>query len=100
MLYMPLELAWVYHYYNYGAKESGNPDPLHIKPKAHTEEEEMSEDEQRGSKLLRDVTEDNPVLGKPRSRKKKAARHQGQSPRTSQEKAQVQWDNHGSIVEG
>ena len=28
-----------------GAKEFGNSGPFHIKPKAHTEEEEMSEDE-------------------------------------------------------
>ena len=47
-----------------GAKEFGNPDPFHIKHKAHVEEEEMSEDEQRMSKLPGDVAEDNPVLGK------------------------------------
>ena len=58
----------------YGAKGFGNPDPFHIKPKAHAKEEEMSEDEQRRSKLLRDVAKNNPVLGKPRSRKEKAAR--------------------------
>ena len=56
-----------------GAKGFGNPGPFHIKPKAHAEEEEMSEDKQRSSKLLGDVVEDNPVLGKPRSRKDKAA---------------------------
>ena len=56
------------------AKGFGNPGPFHIKPKAHAEEEEMSEDEQRGSKLPGDVAEDNPVLGEPRSRKEKAAR--------------------------
>ena len=50
----------------------------------------MSEDERRRSKLPEDVVEDNPVLKKPRSQKKKAARHQGQSPRASQGKAQVQ----------
>ena len=27
------------------AKEFGNPDPFHIKPKAYAEEEEMSKDE-------------------------------------------------------
>ena len=57
----------------YGAKVFGNPSPFHIKPKAHAEEEEMSEDEQRRSKLPRDIAEDNPALGKPRSRKEKAA---------------------------
>ena len=56
------------------AKEFGNPNPFHIKPKAHAEEEEMSEDERRRSKLPRDVAEDNLVLSKPRSRKEKAAR--------------------------
>ena len=57
-----------------GAEGFGNPSPFHIKSKAHAEEEEMSEDEQRSSKLPGDVAEDNPVLGKPRPRKDKAAR--------------------------
>ena len=77
-----------------GAKEFGNPSPFHIKPKAHAEEEEMSGDERRRSKLPGDV-----VLGKPRSRKEKAAHRQGQPPRASQGKAQVQWVNHRSIVD-
>ena len=34
-----------------GAKVFGNPSPFHIKPKAHAEEEEMSEDERRRFKL-------------------------------------------------
>ena len=55
-----------------GAKGFGNPGPFHIKPKAHAKEEEMSEDEQRRSKLPGDVAEDNPALGEPRSRKEKA----------------------------
>ena len=66
-----------------GAEEFGNPGLFHIKPKAYAEEEEMSKDEQRKSKLPKDVTEDNPVLGKPRSWKEKAAHHQWQSPRAS-----------------
>ena len=82
-----------------GAKEFGNPSPPHIKPKAHAKEEEMPEDEQRKSKLPGDVAEDNPVLGKPRSQKERVAHHQGQSPRASQGKAQVQRGSHGSIVE-
>ena len=57
-----------------GAKGFGNPGLFHIKPKAHAEEEEMSEDEQRRSKLLEDVAKNNSVLDKPRSRKEKAAR--------------------------
>ena len=82
-----------------GAKEFGNPGPFHIKPKAYAEEEEVSEDEQQRSKLPGDVIEDNLVLGKSRSRKEKVTRHQGQSPRASQGKAQVQRDSHGRIVE-
>ena len=60
-----------------GAEEFGNLGPFHIKSKANAEEKEMFEDERVRSKLLGDVTEDNPVLGKPRSRKEKAAHHQG-----------------------
>ena len=82
-----------------GAKEFGDPGSFHIKPKAHVEEEEMSKDEQRRFKLPEYVTEDNLVLGKPRSLKEKAARHQRQSPRASQRKAQVLWASHGSMVE-
>ena len=73
-----------------GAKEFGNPGPFYIKPKAHAEEEEMFEDERRRSKLPGDVAEDNPVLGKPRSRKEKAACRQRQPPRATQGKAEVQ----------
>ena len=57
-----------------GAEGFGNPSAFHTKPKAYAEEEEMSEDEQRRSKLPGDVAEDNPVLGEPRSWKEKAAR--------------------------
>ena len=56
-----------------GAKGCGNPGPFHIKHKAHAEKEEMSEDEQRRSKLLRGIAEDNPVFGELRPRKEKAA---------------------------
>ena len=50
-----------------GVKELSSLGPLHIEPKAHTEEEETLEDKQRESKLPRDITEDNSVLGQPRS---------------------------------
>ena len=70
-----------------GAEGFDNPGPFHIKPKAHAEEKEMSEDEQRRSELPGDVAEDNFVLGIPKSWKEKAARHQGQFPRASQGKA-------------
>ena len=49
VLLLPLINLMGHHYC--GAKEFGNPDPFHIKYKAHVEEEEMSEDEQRMSKL-------------------------------------------------
>ena len=82
-----------------GAKKFGNPGLFHIKAKTHAEEEEMSEDERRRSRMPGDIAEDDPILDKPRSRKEKAARHQGQSPKASQGKAQVQRDSHGRIVE-
>ena len=79
------------------AKGCGNPGPFHIKPKAHAEEEEMSEDEQRRSKheqrrskLLGGVAEDNPVLGELRPRKGKAAHPQGQPPQAFQTKRLTQ----------
>ena len=50
-----------------GVKELNSPDPLHTGPKAHAEEEETPEDKQRGFKLPRDIVEDNPVLGQPKS---------------------------------
>ena len=50
-----------------GVKEFGNPGPLYTKPKTHAEEEEMPEDERRKPKLPRNIAEDNPVLGQPRS---------------------------------
>ena len=46
----------------YGVKELSNLGPLDTKPKAYAEEEEMPEDEQRKSKLPRDIAEDNLVL--------------------------------------
>ena len=56
-----------------GAKGFGNSGPFHIKLKSHVKKEEMSKNEQRRSRQLRDVAEDNPVLGEPRSQKEKAA---------------------------
>ena len=50
-----------------GVKELINPSPLYYEPKAHAEEEETPEDEQRKSKLPGDIAEDNPILGQPRS---------------------------------
>ena len=56
-----------------GVKELSNPGPLHIEPKTYVEEEETPEDEQRESKLPRDIVEDNPILGQPRSLEGRAA---------------------------
>ena len=50
-----------------GAKGSRDSGPFHIKPKAHVEEEEMPEDEQRESKLPGYTTEDDLVLGRLKS---------------------------------
>ena len=51
----------------YGAKGIGDLDPFHIKPMAHAKEEDMSENEQRNSKLPGYTAEDNLVLGESRS---------------------------------
>ena len=56
-----------------GAKGSRDSGSFHIKPKAHAEEEEMPEDEQRESRLSEYTAENNPVLGRPKSRKGKSA---------------------------
>ena len=50
-----------------GVKELSSPGPFHTEPKDHAEEEETPEDEQRESKLPRDIAEDNPVLGQQKS---------------------------------
>ena len=51
----------------YGVKELSSPGPLHTETKAYVEEEEKPKGEQKESKLLRDIAEDNPVLSQPRS---------------------------------
>ena len=72
-----------------GAKGIGDPGPPHIKPMAHAKEKEVSEDEHRKSRLPGHTAEDNPILDEPGSRKRKMPRHQGESPRASQRKAQA-----------
>ena len=59
-----LKSYWVW---SCGVKEISSPSPLHTRPKAHAEEEETPEDEQREPKLPRDIAEDNPVLGQLKS---------------------------------
>ena len=56
-----------------GLKDLAKLNPFHIKPKAHVEEEEMSEDEQRESKLPGYTVKDDPVLSRPKSQKGKNA---------------------------
>ena len=56
-----------------GLKDLAKLNPFHIKPKAHVEEEEMSEDEQKESRLPGYTAEDDPVLGRPKSQKGKNA---------------------------
>ena len=82
-----------------GVKEFGNPNPLYSKTKSHVEEEEMPKDKRRKSILPRNIAEDNPILNQLRLLKGRATCHQSQPPRASQEKGQVQWVNHGSMVE-
>ena len=65
-----------YYYYYCGAKGSGDLGPFHIGPMAHAEEKEMSEDEQRESKLPGYTTKDNHVLGRLKSRRGKVPRCQ------------------------
>ena len=59
-----------------GVKGFRDSDPFHIKPKAYAEEEEMPEDEQMEPRLPGYTAEDDPVLGRPKSRKGKAPRRQ------------------------
>ena len=82
-----------------GAKGFGDLGLFHIGPMAHAEEEEMSEEEQRESRLPGYTTEDNPVLGRPRSRNEKAADPRRQSSQASQTKGPTQWANYGGGVE-
>ena len=52
-----------------GSRDSGS-----FQPKTHAEEEEMPEDEQRESRLPGYTTEDDLVLGRPKSQKGKMPR--------------------------
>ena len=61
---------------NCEAKESRDSGLFYIKPKAHAEEEEMPEEEQKESRLPGYTVEDNPVLGRPKSQKGKAPHRQ------------------------
>ena len=96
-----------------GAKGSRDSGPFHIKLKAHAEEEETPEDEQREPRLPGYTAEDEQreprlpgytakddlVLGRPKSRKGNAPRRQRQSPRASQRKFRAQWASHRGMVE-
>ena len=54
-----------------GLRDLAKPSSFHIRPKAHAEEEEMLEDEQRESRLPGYTAEDDPVFGRPKSQKGK-----------------------------
>ena len=69
------------------AKGSRDPDPFHIGPMVHAEEEETSENKQRESKLPGYTVEDYPVLSRAKSRKGKEPRCQRHSLRASQRKS-------------
>ena len=83
----------------YEAKGIDDPGPFHIKPMAHAEEKEMSENEQRKSRPPGYAAKDNPVLGEPRSRKGEVPCHRGESPRASQWRVPVPWATHRGMVE-
>ena len=55
-----------------GLKDLAKPSPFHIEPKARAEDEEMSEDERKESRLLGYIADDDLVLGRPKSLKGKA----------------------------
>ena len=82
-----------------GPKDLGTPAHFISSPRVHTKEEEMSEDEQRESRLPGYTAEDDPVLGRPKSRKGKAPRRQRLSPQASQRMFRAQWASHRSMVE-
>ena len=69
--YLKKIIFYIYIYIYCGVKELSSPSPLHTGLKAHAEEEETPEDEQRKSQLSRDIAEDNPVLGRPKSRERR-----------------------------
>ena len=83
---MSVTLLFYYKNEYCGVKGSGDSGSFHIKSMAHAEEKEMSEDEQRESRLPGYTVEDDPVLGRPKSRKGKAPRRQRQSSQASQRK--------------
>ena len=56
-----------------GAKGFRDPGPFHIKPKTHAEEEEMPKDKRGESRLPGYTAKDDPVLGRPKSRKGEGA---------------------------
>ena len=82
-----------------GVKEFGHSGPFYTKPKAHAKEEEMPEDERRKPKLPSCIAEDNPVLDQLGLWRGRATCHQRHARVASQEKGQVLWVSHGSLVE-
>ena len=71
--------------------------PFHLKPKAHVEEEEVSGDEWRESKLPECIAEDDPVLGRPKSWEKKLPHRPRTSTRGSPKRFQAIWASHRGV---
>ena len=68
----------------YGAKGSGDSGAFNIKPKAHAEQEEVSEDEWRESRLPNCTAEGNPLLSRTKSWERKTLNRPRQSTQGSQ----------------
>ena len=82
-----------------GVKELSSPNPLDTKPKAHAEEEEMTEDEQRGSSC-QEISPRTILSSASRNRKKKKWHTLKDSlSGHPKQKGLTQWANHGSMVE-
>ena len=83
----------------YGVKKFGHPAHfiLSLRPTPRKKKCPMMNKE--SPKLPSSIVEDNPVLGQPRLWRGRAACHRRHARRASQEKGQVLWVSHGSLVE-
>ena len=82
------------------AKGFGNPDPFHTKPKAHAEEEETPEDEQKESPSYQE-TSPRTILSSANRNHKKDGWHafEDSLPGHPKQKGLTQWASHESMVE-
>ena len=83
-----------------GVKELSSPGPLHIGPKAHADEEETPEDEQRESPSCQETTP-RTILSSANRNHKKEGRHAFEDSLLGhpKQKGLTQWASHGSMVE-